>query len=294
MVYVIDVSSSTTFPTLTNDCNGDGVIDSDDDFAPADDATASNPTANQIGSTLDCEVAGVMSLNDSLGSSSSVKVGIVVFATRAATALSFRSNPDQDSDNNGISDIDEYLTDIHIGIEGTSFGTNFTRALDEMVSLFQTRSSSETRVAYFLTDGAAGSLSSSSVAAAAAEGITVHTYAIGSSASDCTPSTFIQQIADGTGGTCTEVDDPSTLSTILNTDANLPPPGIQSVVVRLNGGSSVGASVNSIGDFSHTYPAGSLSSGANTIEAELEATTTQQLQLILLSMPVDQTPSAMA
>ena len=48
------------------------------------------------------------------------------------------------------------------------------------------------------------------------------------------------------------------MSTILNIDANSPPPGTQSVVVRLNSGFSVGASVNSVGDFSHTYPAGSL------------------------------------
>jgi len=267
VVYVVDVSSSTTFPIGAADCNGDGVFDSGDDFASDDN----DEDPNYEGSTLDCEVAGVMALNDSLGSSNKVKVGMVAFASRAATAMAFRSSPDRDSDNDGISDIDEYLKDIHIGIEGVGYGTNFDKALVEMVNLFQTRSSNETRIAYFLTDGAASNLNQNFVAAAAAEGITVHTYAIGNSASDCVPSAFIQQIADGTGGTCTEVDDPSALSTVLQADANNPPPGIRNVKVRLNGGANRNATVNSVGEFSYSYSAGALAAGANVIEALVKA-----------------------
>jgi len=266
VVFVVDVSGSTTSASPINDCNGDGVVDSADDFAPADNSTSTNI----VGSTLDCEVTGVQSLNDSLGSNENVKVGLVVFATRAASALGFLDSPDEDSDSDGTSDLDEYLEGIHSGIEGTSFSTNFSSALIEMVDLFDTRPSSDTRIAYFLTDGAVSSVSSSSIADAAAEGITVHTYAIGGAASDCVPSAPIQQISDGTGGSCTEVEDPSTLSAVLSADGTNPPPGIANVVVRLNGTSRT-ADVNSIGEFSRNFSSGLIASGANTIEADVES-----------------------
>ncbi|MGH9279478.1 MAG: hypothetical protein ACRD12_15425, partial [Acidimicrobiales bacterium] len=72
VLYVVDVSGSTSSPT-NQDCNGDGAVNAGDDL---------NGNGS-IGQTIDCEISGVIALNNSLVNVT-VDVGIVQFDDTAA------------------------------------------------------------------------------------------------------------------------------------------------------------------------------------------------------------------
>lgn len=78
VVYVVDVSSSTEQPT-GQDCNGDGNADVFDDY-----------NGDGVwGTTLDCEISGIVALNASLAGRGGVHVPLVGFATSARAASTF-------------------------------------------------------------------------------------------------------------------------------------------------------------------------------------------------------------
>jgi hypothetical protein len=261
IVYVIDVSGSTSLGG--NDCNSDGIIDDGDNFTPAD---------AEVGTVLDCEVGGVMALNDSLGANASINVAVVAFGSRAEIAQDFITPPNSDGNSNGIADLDEVLMQLDQGGGVVSVGssTDFSDALTAMTNAFQTRPANEQRVAYFLTDGLDGGSVVTQANNARDAGIRVETFSVGTSAAPCSGSA-LETIANTTGGSCTDVQDIDTLAAVIGGVGGVPPTGINRVDITLNGGGSAQVSVDNLGNWAHTFSAGSLAAGANVIEATVLA-----------------------
>ena len=261
VVFVIDVSGSTA--NSGNDCNNDGQVNGGDNFTPADSSD---------GTILDCEVGAVMALNDSLGSNASVSTAIVAFGSRATTARNFVTPPNSDNNGNGATDIDDTLVQLDQGggVVSVGSGTNFNNALIELTRLMNTRPAGEQRVAYFLTDGRSSTNVTANATAARDAGIRVETFSVGNSAAACSGST-LADIADITGGTCTDVQDINTLSAVISNSGGLPPTGIDRVTVSINGGAASDVAVDNLGNWDATIAASDLASGANTLEATVFA-----------------------
>lgn len=227
IVYTVDVSGSMENPSFNpfqpsvGDCDGDGLV----------------------GTALDAACVGLIALNDSLGSATNVDIGLVAFANGAKTAdmdpapghQAFTSPPDADKDGAGGPDVEQvirslttefgdetaqggiglFTTDITTSFPGS---TNFDAALTDMNAAFASNPA-DVDTAFFLSDGVGVSVSTgagSPLQAAVDAGITIHTYGIGGGAANaCDAGAALLTIATSTGGTCTEVADPSTLSTIL-------------------------------------------------------------------------------
>jgi hypothetical protein len=227
IAFVVDISGSmensgfNPFQPAVGDCDGDGIV----------------------GTTLDSACVGLISLNSSFGSASNVNVSLVAFADGAKTAdmnpaaglQTFTTPPDADNNSNTINDVEEVVRSLTtefgapasagIGLftadvsAGFAFATNYNAALTNMNAAFASQPAGGTDIAFFLSDGTpdvfttgAGSPLQDAVNA----GTVIHTYAMGSIApGSCAAGQPLFVIADETGGTCTEVNDPSTLNTVL-------------------------------------------------------------------------------
>lgn len=227
VLYIIDVSGSTAdpfaFPPL--DVNGDGVVNSGDNFN-GDDFN---------GDVLDAEIAGALALNASIQNFDEVSVGVIAYASRAASAdvspaagfQNFISPPQADGQPNGIPDIEEMLRslDSHI-TQGGSIGlftpisrdslgntTNFEAALRALLAAVASRPGNEQKIAYFLSDGRneIGGDIADEISQAAAAGIIINTVGISSNSEPA----LLNQIAQGTGGRFTQVDNPAELRVVL-------------------------------------------------------------------------------
>lgn len=269
VVYVLDVSSSTN--QLGVDCNGDGVIDDGD-----------NPNRDsRQGSVLDCEIAGLLALNDSLvGGGASIDASLVLLASSSAVAdLSplegFQPNtqPSSDLNGNGIRDVDEVLTSARSGgaelfTNVTLFdGTNFDTALEQVADVVADRPQGQDAFVYFLSDGE-GNVSSaarSAIEALSVDGVVVNTYSVGSGGAGCEADSSMRLIADGTFGVCTDVQDASELRAVLTR----PSEGIASVTVTIDNEGPVVADLNPLGQWS--VPIGSISPGPRVVRATVEA-----------------------
>lgn len=261
VAFVIDVSFSTQ--DEGNDCNNDGQVNAGDNFTPSDDDN---------GTILDCEVGAVMALNDSLGANQSVSTAIILFGTSAATAQDFVSPPNSDSNGDGVSDIDEILvqTEARGGPVTVGGTTDFADALTELTRLMNTRPADEQRVAYFLTDGQdSGSITAEATAARDA-GIRIETFSVGVGAASCANSS-LNEIANITGGSCTNVQDINTLAAVIENTGGVPPTGIDRVALSINGGAANDVTVDNLGNWQGTIAASELASGANTLEATVFA-----------------------
>ncbi len=256
LLYVVDVSSSTQEP-VNQDCNGNGSTDSGDNL---------NNNAFQ-GDTLDCEISGVIALNQSLVSSSIISAGIILFAESAAAA---DTNPQQagrqpfspvqaDQNNNTSRDLEEVsrsLTTERVGqftpitVPG---GTDFNDALTTIAQTFATQSAPH-KIAYFLSDGEhyeplAGPFlegPTSPLATVAQAGITVNTYSVGGNGTGCGATAALRKIADRTGGVCTAVIDPSKLNTVL---PGTRPTGIDHVEITVNNSAPISATLDTLGNW---------------------------------------------
>lgn len=263
VVYVVDISGSTSFETDL-DCNGNGLSgDAGDDY-------------NQDGingDILDCEISGVIALNDSL-IGTNTDASIVGFGSDAFVAdiqpdLGFQifTQPlESDRDSDGVIDINEVVTSMDFQESGGGSliglfspfhfdtGTNFDGALLATYAAFASQPTSEQRVAFFLSDGDSPTFTigtGSPVQQVADANITVNTYSIGAAASGCGPDESLGQIAAITGGTCTVVDDPSQLAAVLG---GITPTGLDYVTVSLNSGTPMTASLNALGGWTATFP----------------------------------------
>lgn len=268
VLYVLDVSGSTAdpfaFPPV--DVNGDGSINSGDDF----NGDGSN------GDILDAEIAGALALNGSIHNFDEVSVGMIAYASRAANAdvspaagfQNFLSPPRTDQQQNNIPDIEEvfrsldsHITqggsiDLFTAISRDSLGnsTNFEAALQAMIAAFASRPTDEQKLVYFLSDGRneIGGSIADEISQAAAAAIVVNTVGITSSSDP----TLLTQIAQGTGGKFTQVNNPAELRVVLPT---IPLVGIAEV--RVN---DQPVTLSAIGTFSTSI---ALAAGANVISA---------------------------
>jgi hypothetical protein len=241
VLYVLDVSGSTADPSIFPpiDVNGDGRVNAGDDL----NGDGTN------GDILDAEIAGALALNASIHNFDSVSVGVMAHASRAASAdvnpasgfQRFTSPPQADGQGNGTPDIEEVLRSLDSQIiQGGSINlftpisrdslgnsTNFEAVLRAILSAVQERPGSEKSIVYFLSDGRneQGGAIDDEIAQAASRGITINTVGITFNSD----ATNLSAIANGTGGTFTQVDDPSQLRVALPA---IPAVGIANVTVN--------------------------------------------------------------
>lgn len=250
LAYMVDVSGSTA-DVSNQDCNDDGIINSGDNFNS--DTT--------IGDTLDCEISGIIALNSSVATRHQVSATQVVFGSNAVNADLANSPGDQivtsirvDSNNNGVIDIEEVVRSLDQGSVGAftrknvGTGTDFNDALTAMNQAFASQSAPQ-KIAFFLSDGRASVRidATSPLTVAANNGVVIHTYSIGSAATGCADNAALRIIANQTRGTCTEVADPSQLSTLL---PGTGPTGIDHVEISVNNRAPISATLDLLGNWS--------------------------------------------
>ena len=281
VVYVADVSGSmenpgfNPFQPSVGDCDGDGLV----------------------GTALDSVCVGLIALNDSLGSAVNVNVGLVAFGDGgktadmgpAAGAQTFTSPPDNDANGNTVPDANEVIKSLSTEFGGSgsagigqftsditagfAFNTNYDAALTNMNAAFATQPAGDINTGFFLSDGdpttfttGAGSPLQDAINA----GTKILTFGIGGGAAgSCAAGHALRVIADSTGGTCTEVADPSTLSTVLPAQLT----NIKTLELKVNG--TVVATANGPQPVSLALSNVDITSnlvvGSNTIEATATA-----------------------
>ena len=243
VLYVVDVSGSTDLDFMLQngeprvDANGNGTAgDAGDDFN-AD---------GERGDVLDGEVAGVLALHASIGNPSNVNVGVVAFATDASAAdvdpatpntipitQFFTTPPQADRNGTGGPDISEVLRSLDSDFTNPSggqikkftavsrsilgSGTRFPQAL-AAANAALTHFPAGSNIIFFLSDGESNAGSrcfqgacTSQLSTAATAHTRINTIGVGADADPVD----LQYIANQTGGTYTQVTNPSQLATIL-------------------------------------------------------------------------------
>jgi hypothetical protein len=222
VLYVIDRSQSTDQP-VGNDCNGSGGPDAGDNL--------NGDTA--VGETLDCEIAGVIALDNSLaGSPGSLQVSLERFSTTAeainlgttATPVFFTHPGDPAIATNSKALRRGNTTD---NPTGTNFDPAITTALNTLAG-----APAGPKYVLLLSDGK-GPVSQSTVDAARAAGVHVRAFAIGGEAGpSCDTGKSLAKLAAATGETCSVVTSPAALGAALTGSQ---PASISSVQVALAG-----------------------------------------------------------
>jgi len=245
LIYVIDASGSTT-ASSGGDCGPDQ--------NPGDPQAAEDEI-------IDCEIAAAINLNDqAIGLGTVGEVAMTIFAGAPITADATWGGgdvpiimPGADANTNSIKDVDEVLHSIWVAYLVSEIGrfnefsvknipdiiqTDFAEAAQEACSN-AALASSPNKMVVFMSDGEANTGAYvNTVLPCVAEPATVfHTFAVGSGAScNADPNGLgsLQDIADLTGGTCTNVGDPADLPDVL--------PGIivgtlKSLELNVDGGS---------------------------------------------------------
>jgi hypothetical protein len=260
LVYIVDVSGSTD-GNQGIDANGDGLVNSSDNFnGPSGDT--------EFGEILDGEIAGVLALHASIGNPANVYVGLVAFASNAANVdvgsqggfQYFVTPPQLDSNSaNGV-DIGEALRTFRSGEGGGGSvgqfsvitsgtlgnGTDFDDPLEEMNQAFDNCPEDGTNIAFFISDGESNDSRCvdlecvPELTAAINAGTIVHTIGVGAGAD----GEDLGYIAAQTGGTYTQVTDPSDLVAEL---PGLDPAGIDHCEVD-----GVDVPLDALGNFTAT------------------------------------------
>jgi trimeric autotransporter adhesin len=211
ILFVLDVSQSTQSPVgCGGDQNGDGL-------------------SNTI---LDCEILAGLTLNASaLATGTVAEVGVVVFGAGASIAdvgpaagVQDLTGPATDDDLDGTPDVEQVLTSaqfgrvdlftpIVVGNSATSYGSAVQEALDALAG-----SSQPIKIVVFVSDGENNT--GPSVAAALGPDPVepvFHTFAVGAGHSCATGGALgtLQNLANQTGGTCTNVANVADLPDIV-------------------------------------------------------------------------------
>jgi hypothetical protein len=228
VLFAVDVSGSTSSPR--QDCSGDGLIDTNDDL---------NGDGSQ-GDVLDCEIASVTAMVTSIAGRGDLQVGLIGYGSDAAAAdlspkdgeqsLVSVASPKQ-GERDRIPDIINVATSLTQGSIGlfTSHsvggGTSFRRPLEVAETVFQAEEQRRAadgdtepfnKVVLLLSDGQASiSAMDTEVVALQARGATANTYAVGAGAGQCEAGDPLRIISDELSGTCTSVQNPSTLAAAI-------------------------------------------------------------------------------
>jgi hypothetical protein len=219
LIYSIDGSGSTVAPA-GGDCGPDQ--------NPGDPQAAQDEI-------IDCEIAAVLTLNNTVAGLGTVgQVGMQLWAGAAVTADATPAAgdvaliaPDADGQPNGTPDVTEALQSIRIAGafgEDSGFsqfsvkptpdivGTDFADAAAAACALAATLST-PTKQVVFVSDGFANA-GADVTTVLPCGGVVFITFAVGplsSCAGDPSGLGSLQEIANLTGGTCVEVDDPTNL-----------------------------------------------------------------------------------
>ena len=282
IVYVVDASGSMENPAFNpfqpavGDCDGDTLV----------------------GTAMDAACVGLIALNDSLGDAPNANVGLVAFGNGAKTAdmgpaagaQPFTSPPDNDANSNTVADAEEVIrsvqTDFNTQVGGigqftTDFTagfpgqTNYDAALTNMNALFATQPAGDINTGFFISDGLPNpgqftTGAGSPLQAAIDAGTRILTFGLGGGAANsCDPGAPLRVIADSTSGSCTEVADPSDLSTVLPAQLT----NIESLVLEVNGATVASTSGSEPVSMSllNVSITSALVVGINTIEATATA-----------------------
>jgi len=234
LIYVLDASGSTE-GTAGAICPDQNPIDADP-FDPV-------PDENEI---IDCEIGAAINLNDvaiSLGTID--RVAMIIFAGDAVTADATPGvgdvaliAPSADANANAVNDVNEVLHSImvaeYVGDAGrfNEFAikpipdlmmTDYADAIRKAGDVAQLAATSNV-IVIFVSDGenrAGDHVSDVLPISLPGKNVVFHTFSIPSAGSpaDCSMDPrdrgSLQDIADLTGGTCTEVEDPSQLPDVL-------------------------------------------------------------------------------
>lgn len=244
LVVVYDLSGSTLDPAggdCGGDVNGDG-------------------RSNTI---LDCEIAAMEALEQTAAGLGSVaEMGVVLFELGSAAAdvqpasgAQRLTEPGADLNGNGTTDIAEVVRssrwssgffsadatvslftryDAGTGNGGTNYSAGLSRACETLAATSQPN-----RTIVFLSDGAANRGTNVANVLPCGQAATVHSVAVGANstcASNPSGLGSLQDVADLTDGTCTEVVSPEELPDILS---GIISPEITGLTLSVNGGPAV-------------------------------------------------------
>jgi hypothetical protein len=223
LIYVIDASGSTASP-------------SGGDCGPDQNPTDPPSVEDEI---IDCEIAAGINLNEQAVTIGTVgEIAITIFAGAPVTADATPAGgdvpiiqPDADANLNTVMDAEEVMRSIWVAenpsawggfrefsikpipdIYNTDFAAAAQMACDNAASTTMTN-----KMVVFMSDGMANTGAHITTVLPCGD-VVFHTFAIGSGSScsgDPNGLGSLQEIADLTGGTCTEVPDPAQLPDIL-------------------------------------------------------------------------------
>jgi len=228
-----------------------GLGEPDATFVYVVDVSGSTESGSGTGCSpiLGCEKVFVKGLNNAvIANGSADEVGVAVYASSSATADMSPAGGDQiivapDDDTYVDTVVDSmYAQDGGNGGVGqytnktVGYRTNFAGGLQAALTIVNA-STNSINIVVFLSDGVSnegGADFGSAVSNLANAGAVIHSIAVGSGSS-CTGGSdgTLQQMADGTGGTCTEVVDPGNLPSII---PDLVSTSLNSLEIAVDGG----------------------------------------------------------
>jgi hypothetical protein len=273
LIYVLDVSASTgtVVPAgCSGDQNGDGLL-------------------NTI---IDCEVLAAKTLNNealSPGTAGTIpQVGVAAFANgavtgdvRPAAGDQLITAPDADEDGTGGHDVDQVLNSAFIATANLAglhqftehnipcCATNFAAGITAATTVAGQASGNLRKIVVFLSDGFSTGEDITGPLAAVPADVDFFTFAVGQGSRCVVPANSLQQIADATGGTCTEVPDVANLPNILPGVINSQ---LTSLTLRVDGGAATPITNvtpplprNGPASVNYTVNTGALAAGLHTL-----------------------------
>lgn len=247
--YVVDVSGSTT-QVIHQDCDGSGTLTAADNLN----------SYGQTGDILDCEIAGVLALNNAVSAVDGATAGVIALggSHTPASALADMSPAagdqpftlaDAHANASARGDVEVVLRSMIAGYvrsfttKAVGQGTHYDASLHKVNDHFRFFEPGGTQVAYFLSDGEpnAGTFTATTAGplhTAALRGTRIFTYAV-AQPTGCNVGQPLRIISDRTGGTCTPVTNPALIAAAVSTPATL-----TGVNVQLGNGTSVPASLD--------------------------------------------------
>lgn len=225
VVYVLDVSGSMN--NLSGvDCDGVGPTNDSRLLCEKVGVAAANAAAAAATSAVD--LTGLASY---AGSSTAHDVDLFTVGTQLLVA------PGYDGNTNTVPDVEDVANGL-----GAGGATNYAAGLSAASTILNSPLNTNTvNVVIFMSDGGNNTGADVTTVLPLAPAATVNTFAIGTGvtcASDPTGRGSLQEVADLTGGTCTQVTDPSDLANAIGFSIGST---LDAVDVSVNGGAAVPA-----------------------------------------------------